>query len=87
MNTPDQYAALAEVNPEAITFDGLEDAYLGYVEQKCGPALACYDWNKCVQALMDGGMTSIEAIEWMDFNVTGAYVGENTPCFLYRPDE
>jgi hypothetical protein len=32
------------------------------------------------------GMTADEAIEYMDFNVTGAYVGEHTPEFiLARP--
>ena len=28
-------------------------------------------------------MTYEEAIEYFDFNVTGAYVGKNTPIFVY----
>ena len=29
------------------------------------------------------GMTHEEAIEWMDFNVTGAWLGETTPIFVH----
>ena len=29
------------------------------------------------------GMSDIEAIEWMEFNVVNAYVGENTPVFVH----
>jgi hypothetical protein len=31
------------------------------------------------------GMDDIEAIEYFDFNVSGAWVGENTPIFLESP--
>jgi len=30
------------------------------------------------------GMSYEEAIEYFDFNVTGAYVGEHTPMFIYH---
>ena len=30
------------------------------------------------------GMTREEAIEWMEFNVVGAWVGETTPIFVHE---
>ena len=30
------------------------------------------------------GWTYEEAVEWMDFNVVGAWMGEGTPMFLYK---
>jgi hypothetical protein len=32
------------------------------------------------------GMSSDEAIEYMEFNVIGAYVGELTPAFIYETE-
>ena len=45
--------------------------------------VAVYDYDMCVHVLMErDGMTCEEAIEFMDFNVTGSYVGEKTPIFI-----
>ena len=41
-----------------------------------------YDFHKCVEILMKD-MTEEEAIDHMEYNDTGAYVGNNTPIFLY----
>ena len=30
------------------------------------------------------GMTDDDAVEWMEFNVVGAYAGNRTPWFLHR---
>ena len=30
------------------------------------------------------GMTYKEAVEWMEFNVVGAWVGETTPIFVHE---
>ena len=29
-------------------------------------------------------MTELEAVEWIDFNIAGAYVGEYTPIIIYH---
>jgi len=70
--------------------DGYEDAFLGVVESFGTAPKACYDYNKCLDILMtDGdfpsqtGMTYDEAVEYLEFNVTQAYVGEHTPAFIY----
>ena len=39
---------------------------------------------KCIDILIrDHDMSELEAIEYFEFNVSGAYVGENTPIWLY----
>ena len=66
-------------NPEALLADGFNDAIIGIDIHGC----VAYDYDKCVSILMDNdGMSNIDAIEFMDFNVTGAYVGEYTPVFI-----
>tara|TARA_R110000751_G_scaffold76176_2_gene153322 strand:+ start:1776 stop:2054 length:279 start_codon:yes stop_codon:yes gene_type:complete len=67
--------------------DGLEDAFLG-VSCGFGPSKAIYDWDKCVEVFMNrDGMTYEEAVEWIDYNVTGAYFGEQTPEFIFMYDK
>jgi hypothetical protein len=72
---------LAEVNNEAILYDGLESALIGYVEQFGRPPIALYDREKCIAALMKDGMTHEDAEEFFGFNTIGGYVGESTPAF------
>lgn len=69
------------------TWDGLDDCVIGYVE-RCGniPALA-YDGDKMVEAFIKQGMDREEAIEWIDFNIAGAYIGEDTPFIMYGLDQ
>lgn len=62
--------------------DGLDEAIIGVGQQFDKPDRLIYDYDKCVDILMtDQGFTEEEAIEWMEFNVKGAYVGEGTPIF------
>jgi hypothetical protein len=77
---------LEEKDEEAgiLLADGFEKAFVGYVTQ-FNTMLACYDHIKCVSILMKrDGMTDEQAIEFMEFNVTGAYIGKYTPCFLRK---
>ena len=36
---------------------------------------------------MKDGMTDEEAMEYFEFNVVGAWMGEGTPIFLYRGED
>tara|TARA_R100000808_G_scaffold18894_1_gene41265 strand:- start:674 stop:928 length:255 start_codon:yes stop_codon:yes gene_type:complete len=73
---------IAQYNPEALLTDGFEDALIG-IGQQFNKVLAVYDKQKCIEILMErDGMTDEEAVEYFDFNVTGAWVGENTPIFF-----
>ena len=73
---------LSERNEEALMADGFEDAFVGIAQQFNG-FCACYDIDKCIKVMIDrDGMDEDEAIEYFEYNVTGAYVGEFTPMFL-----
>lgn len=64
------------------------DACLIGVASRCGmDPVAVYDEAKVINALVDSGMTPEEAIEWYEFNIAGAYVGERTPMFLTTLEE
>lgn len=72
---------ISEVNEEMLFADGFDDALIGYVERFGQPPLALYDREKCIGILMQEGMSHEEAEEFFEFNVIGAWMGENTPCF------
>jgi len=67
---------------EAMTANGFDDAIIGLSVD----GLFVYDIDDCVQILMKDGMTNDEANEYMDFNVTNAYVGVGTPIFIYQKE-
>lgn len=69
---------------ETLLADGFEEALVGFGYQHT-KVIAIYDYNKCVEVLMTrDDMTEEEAIEHMDYNVVGSYVGEYTPIFLQK---
>ena len=80
----------ADFNAEALFADGFDQAILGMCEQFGKEPVVAYDREKCIQILMDdfakdgnkGEDLYGMALEYFDFNVTGAYVGVNTPVFL-----
>ena len=76
----------AEANEDMLFADGFDDALIGYMERAGMPSVACYDKNKCIEILANS-MSYEDAIEYFYFNVIGAYVGENTPCFLTMTSE
>ena len=66
-----------ELPDDALIADGLDKAIIGYKEGK-----VVYDYDACVQVFMaDNDWNFEDAIEWMEFNVVGAYVGPRTPLF------
>ena len=69
---------------ECLLADGFDNAIIG-ISSGFNP-IAVYDYGKCVEILMERDqMSSEDAIEFMNFNVTGAYVGEKTPMFVHLP--
>ena len=73
---------LYQLSPDVIVADGFEDALIG-VGQQFNKAMAVYDRQKCIEILLErDGMSDEEAVEYFEYNVTGAWVGEYTPIFL-----
>lgn len=78
----DTRAACSEELEGALLADGFEEALVGFGFQFTYP-VAIYSRKKCIDILMqDGIMEYDEATEYFDFNVSGAWVGHNTPVFL-----
>jgi len=65
-----------------LSADGFEDAIIGVCYEK-GVHRLVYSKTKCIKVLMDrDGMSYEIALEFFDFNVEGAYVGEQTPVWV-----
>jgi hypothetical protein len=72
---------LHEMYPELDLFkaDGFDDAIIG-LEPLSGKVI--YDIDLMVSVLMEEGLDNVEAIEYLDYNVLNAYVGEQTPIYI-----
>lgn len=52
---------------------------------RCGmPSSVVYDKDELIKVYMDEGMSEEEALEFISYNVEGAYVGETTPLVMER---
>jgi hypothetical protein len=74
---------ISDVNPKAMKADGFDDAILGMSTRIGDESLIAYDYDKCIEILQKE-MSYEEAVEYMEFNVVGSYVGEGTPIFIKR---
>jgi hypothetical protein len=73
----DEYPDLLVMDPEYL------DAAIVGVVTRIGLEAVCYDMDKVIRLLVEhDGMTEDDAMEYIDFNMRGAWVGEHTPVFL-----
>lgn len=63
---------------ELLLADGFDDAVIGIDEKSMR---LIYSVKKCLDILESQGMKMIDAIEYFDYNVKDAYVGEKTPIW------
>ena len=78
----ERWEELMDIYDGCLMADGFEEALIGFGTRFNNP-VTIYDLNKCFDILVHrDGMSQEEAEEYMDFNVLGAYVGEETPIFL-----
>ena len=74
---------ISEWNEVALMADGFDEAILGISQRVGMEDVVAYDRDKCISVLMDrDGMSQEDAVEYFEFNVAGAYMGENTPVFI-----
>jgi hypothetical protein len=67
--------------------DGFESALIGFsLDSPASRMRAIYDYDKAITALLRNNdeWHWDDAVEWMDYNVLGSYVGDTTPLFLKR---
>jgi hypothetical protein len=77
---------IAEYNDESLLADGFDDAIIGIVENFSDNPVVLYDKDKCIDILCKD-MSKEEAVEYFNFNVIGAYMGDNTPKFAMLFDK
>jgi len=65
--------------------DGFEDAVLGVAEGFGGKRTIIYSHQKCVEILTEKhGMDMDAALDFIDGQLIGAWVGEGTPMLLFE---
>ena len=71
-----------------ITWDRLNDAIIG-TGGRCGmEEVFVYSYDKILDILMiEDKMTEREAIDYIEYNIAGSYVGELTPILVRSLDE
>lgn len=76
---------LYQIDEEIMVMDGFEDAFIGF-SKRCGqPTLATYSFNKMVQVLIERDeMDEFEAVEYIEYNCLGAWVGDLTPLIMFE---
>jgi hypothetical protein len=62
-----------------VIADGFDDAIIGVDDNNLK---IVYDIDEVINILIRDGMEVDEAIEYYEYNIAGAYVGENTPSFI-----
>lgn len=72
---------IGDHNPKALFADGFDNAILGYSSD----CRVIYSVHQIMETLVErDGMTPDEAIEFFNFNIECAYVGEYTPIYMYE---
>ena len=64
-----------------VTFlkaDGFDDAVIGYDENSMR---LIYSVSKCIEILVNEGLSFTDAYEHFYYNVAGSYMGEKTPIW------
>jgi hypothetical protein len=75
---------IAENYPELLCLDPkhFDEAIVGVIHDFDRTAV-CYSEAKVIEILMkEDGMEYLDAIEYYQFNILGAWLGENTPMYL-----
>jgi len=79
----DKICRMIGPDEKVLLADGFEEAIIGVGRQYTNAPCVIYDKEKCIEILTKD-MSYEEAVEYFDFNVEQAYVGEATPMFIDR---
>lgn len=64
--------------------NGFDNALIGIGRRCSQEDVLVYNFNKAVKILVNRDkMTEEEAVEYLEFNTVGAWVGDKTPMFVY----
>ena len=72
---------------DLLLMDGLDDAIIGVSQRINEPMLSVYSWEKIIEILIKrDDMDFEDAVEFIEFNILGAWVGEKTPIIVMPLD-
>lgn len=66
-----------------LAIEGMNDCIVGVGRRCSKPDVLVYSHAMLVASFVRQGMTETEAYEWVEFNITGAWLGEKTPIVIY----
>lgn len=69
----------ADENDEKLYMDGFDKAIIGYGNQYPKDEVVIYSKRMIIDILVDGGMDIDDAVEYYEFNIACAYLGDGTP--------
>ena len=72
---------LSEEYGDLLFADGFDDAILGVAERIGMEVVVAYSTPKIIE-ILSRDMTEDEAVEYFEFNILGAYMGERTPIYI-----
>jgi len=80
----DEYFLENEPDNECLRIDGYDDAIIGAGNQYTKENVLVYCYNRIIKICMESyDLEELEAIEYVDFNIVGAWIGEGTPIILH----
>jgi hypothetical protein len=77
---------IADENPKAIIYDGLDDAITGYAfpTHDAEHSVLAYSHTGILQILVErDGMSYADAQEYFDYNILGLILGEHQPLIIF----
>lgn len=76
-----------DLDVEVLKIDGFDEAALGTAciwRDGCRVDVLVYSGDKICEILQErDGMDYFDAIEYIEFNIAGAYMGEQTPVIVW----
>jgi len=66
---------------ELLKADNFDEAVIGIAKDFSEPRLV-YSVSKCLE-ILEKDMSSLDAVEYFTYNVSGACVGDNTPIWCW----
>jgi hypothetical protein len=77
-----------ELDSDLLKIDGFDEAAIGTAciwRDNTRVDVLVYSGDEIVDILMErDGMEQFEAIEYIEFNIEGAYMGERTPVIFWK---
>lgn len=70
------------IDENFLIMPGYDDCIAGVGIRFGQDPIVMYDYDKVINRLMVDGMSYDDAVEWFEYNMIGAWVGDATPGFL-----